>query len=115
MRMPPSWILFGLIVIGGAVAVISNTLYPLAKARETKERLASDARTILLPEIKQNSEIVLSMQSTLEARIASVEKFDVSAWETISKGGLLLGLKPTEITNFLQVYRLVYRANDLSA
>ena len=55
------------------------------------------------------------MQSTLEARTVPVEKFDVTAWETISKGGLLLGLKPTEITNFLQVYRHVYRANDLSA
>lgn len=115
VRMPPSWILFALIVIGGAVAVIANTLYPLAKAREAKERLASDARTILLPEIKRNSEIVLSMQSTLDARNVPVEKFDVTAWETISKGGLLLGLKPAEITNFLQVYRLVYQANDLAA
>ncbi len=114
MRMPPSWILFALIVIGGAVAVIANTLYPLAKAREAKERLASDARAILLPEIKRNSEIVLAMQSILEARTVPVEKFDVTAWETISKGGLLLGLEPTEITNFLRIYRLVYQANDLS-
>ena len=44
-----------------------------------------------------------------------MEQFDVTAWETTSKGGLLLGLEPAEITKFLQVYRLVYQANDLSA
>ncbi len=113
--MPPSWILFAMIVLGGAMAVIANTLYPLAKAHEARDRLASDARTILLPEIKRNSELVASMQPALTAGTIPLQKFDVTAWETISKGGLLVGLDPTEITKFLHVYRLIYQANDLSA
>jgi hypothetical protein len=114
MRMP-SWIVLVLIVIGGIMVVVGNIEYPRARAREDKQRLANDARTILLPEMKRNSEIVLSMQSALEARHVPMEKFDVTAWETISKGGLLLGLEQSEIAKYLRVYGLVYRANDLSA
>jgi hypothetical protein len=115
MRMLPSSVLFAMIVIGGAVAVFANALYPLAKAREAKYRLASDARTILLPEVKRNADLGLSMQGSLaEGKlILPLQKFDVTAWETISKGGLLLGLEPAEIVNFLHVYRLAYEANDL--
>lgn len=105
--MLPSSVLFG-----GAVAVFANALYPLAKAREAKYRLASDARTILLPEVKRNADLGLSMQGSLaEGKlILPLQKFDVTAWETISKGGLLLGLEPAEIVNFLHVYRLAYEA-----
>ena len=113
--MPPSWFLFAMIVVGGAMAVIANTLYPLAKAREGRERLASDARAILLPEVKRNSELVLSIEAILAANNIPLQKFDVTAWETISKGGLLLGLEPAEITKLLHVYSLAYQANDLSA
>lgn len=42
-----------------------------------------------------------------------MQKFDVTAWETISKGGLLLGLDSAEIANFLHAYGLAYQANDL--
>jgi hypothetical protein len=114
MRMLPSWALFGLIIIGGAVVVVANTLYPLAKAQETKEKLAGDARAIISPEIKSNLVLVGQSQAAFTSGNALAQKFDVTAWETISKGGLLLGLKPDEITKLLHAYSLIYRANDLT-
>ena len=113
MRMLPSWALFGLIIIGGAVVVVANTLYPLARAQETKEKLATDARAIISPEIKSNLALVGQFQTGLGNGNALVQKFDVTAWETISKGGLLLGLKSDEISKLLHAYSLIYRANDL--
>src|SRR3979409_680755 len=110
MRMLPSWALFALIVIGGGVVVIANTLYPLARAQETKEKLANDARAIISPEIKSNLALVGQIQT---AGNVLAQKFDVTAWETISKGGLLLGLKSDEISKLLHAYSLIYRANDV--
>jgi hypothetical protein len=113
--MLPSWVLLALIVFDGAVVVIANTFYPLAKAQEAKERLASDARAILMPEIRGNATFATTMRAAREENNIPLGKFDVTAWETVSKGGLLLGLKPEEITKFLHMYRLVYQANDLMA
>jgi hypothetical protein len=115
MRMIPSWVLFAFIIIGGAIVVVANTLYPLARAQEDKQKLAQDAKAILLPEIKHNLEIVNGIKLALDANNIPYELLDVTAWETISKGGLLVGLKADEITKLLHVYGLIYRANDQSA
>jgi hypothetical protein len=40
---------------------------------------------------------------------------DVTAWETISKGGLLLGFDSKRITSLLDIYSAVYRVNELSS
>jgi hypothetical protein len=111
--MLPSWAFIVMIVIGGGVAVVGNIFYQTATSREAKERLANDARTILLPEIRRNSALVSSMQSALATGSVPFQMFDVTAWEAISKGGLLLGLKSEEITKFLHIYRVVYQANHL--
>jgi hypothetical protein len=39
MNMPPSWVLFAVIVFGGALAVVGNTLYPLATEQEKRARV----------------------------------------------------------------------------
>jgi hypothetical protein len=104
-----------MIALGGLVAVVANTLYPLARAEEAKARIARDARALLLPEIQRNATLVTTIQSNLKACGAPLLIFDVTAWETISKGGLLLGLKPDEITQLLNIYSLVYQANHLLA
>jgi uncharacterized SAM-binding protein YcdF (DUF218 family) len=112
MRMLPSWALFALIVIGGGIVVVANTLYPLARAQEAKEKLAGDAKAIISPEIKGNVMLLEQFQKSFATGNIPVQKFDVAAWETISKGGLLLGLKPDEISKILRAYSLIYRAND---
>jgi hypothetical protein len=66
----------------------------------------------LLPELEQNLKLIVEMQDALSRNEISIKKLDVAAWETISKGGLLLGLKPEEITSYLHVYRLTYQANE---
>jgi len=117
--MPPSWVsssfLLFVILISGAFAVGANIWYQAAKAREAKADLASNAKAILLPEVKRNGDLISSMQAALTKGQVPLEKFDVTAWETISKGGLLLGLDPAETNKFLNAYRLAYQANDLSA
>lgn len=113
--MLPSWALFGLIIIGGAVVVVANTLYPLSKAQEDKAKLAADAKAILLPEIKRNAQLVTGIEQTLSSGQIPLTELDVTAWETISKGGLLLGLKAEDISKLLRAYNLIYRANELIA
>ena len=64
MRMLPSWALFALIVIGGGIVVVANTLYPLARAQEAKEKLAGDAKAIISPEIKGNVMLLEQFQKS---------------------------------------------------
>ncbi len=91
---PPSWILFFVIVISGVIAVAANAWYPVVKARDERAELASNAKAILLLEFKRNGEFVPTIHASLVKRELYLEQFDVTACETISKGGLLLGLKP---------------------
>jgi hypothetical protein len=114
MRVTSSLLLFALIVFG-ILALAANAAYPLVKEREAKEKLAQSARQILAPEIQRNTELLATIEKSLQAREASIEKFDVAAWETISKGSLLLGLDSAVVTKLLRVYSLEYKANDLSA
>jgi hypothetical protein len=111
--MLPSWLLLVMILIGGALAVGGTTLYPGAREREAKERLARDARAILLPEIEANIDIASKMQARLaEGKVPSFT-LNVAAWQTISGGGLLIGLKSEEINRFLHIYGLIFEVNTI--
>lgn len=112
MRMVPSSLLFALIVMGGIVVIFANALYPLSRAREDKAKLAQDAMAILQPELERNGKLATDLIGSIQNGIP-IATFDVFAWETVSKGGLLLGLKSSEVTELLNVYRLSYEANSL--
>jgi hypothetical protein len=113
--MIPSWVLLAVIIIGGIAIVLANSYYPIAKEREATTRLAQDAKSILLAEVRTNLTVLTAMQDAMKEQRIRDAQFSVSAWETVSRGGLLLGLKPDEITKFLTAYNQVYRANALEA
>jgi hypothetical protein len=79
MSMPPSWFLFAVIVFGGLLAVVGNTLYPLAREQEKRARLAEDAWVILRPELDRNKQLATDMQSELPKGTVDTRDFDVSA------------------------------------
>lgn len=113
MRINPSAVMLAIIIVGGLTVVTANSLYPLAKAREDKQNLARSARALLWPEIERNRELL----PTIEAEVvkpggAPYQKFDVTSWETVAHGGLILGLKTGEIEQLLNLYSLLYKAND---
>jgi hypothetical protein len=112
LQQVSSTVWFAMLILGGLAAFIANIGYPLAKAREAKNELARDARTFLGPEVTWNTELGESILITPDV---PMHKFDVTAWETVSKSGLLLGLDPEEVTNLLHAYRLAYQANNLIA
>jgi hypothetical protein len=40
---------------------------------------------------------------------------EVAAWQTVSSGGLLVGLEPSQVTTLLRIYNLVFQVNGLIA
>lgn len=114
-NMIPSWALFGVIVLSGAVAVTANTLYPHVKSEEDKSRLAKDAKAIVLPEVQQDLTIAIAYLKTLQSGDMPTYTLQTTAWETVSRGGLLLGLSSQEITKLLNIYRLANEVNFASA
>jgi hypothetical protein len=111
----PTWALLCLILFGGALAAFGVTLYPAASAREDKASLAHDAKAILLPEIEVNKKVAASMQAQLTPNTIPTSALEVSAWQTVSSGGLLAGLEPSEVTSLLHLYSLAFQVNSLIA
>jgi hypothetical protein len=104
--------LFGAIVVAGFVAVVANTLYPGARESEKKAELAKNAIAILTPELEFNKTLLGNLRPLPDTAVP-LNYFDVSSWEAISKGGLLLGLDSEYVKKILKVYSLVYKANYL--
>ncbi|HTZ68372.1 MAG TPA: hypothetical protein VMB83_13120 [Roseiarcus sp.] len=111
----PTWALLCLILFGGALAAFGVTLYPAASAREDKARLAHDANAILSPEIEANKKIAASMLAELSPNTLPTSALEVSAWQTVSNGGLLAGLEPSQVTRLLRIYSLAFQVNSLIA
>ena len=107
----PTWTLLLMVLFGGAMAAAGVTLYPAASARDDKVRLAHDANAILLPEIEANKKIAASMQSEITPNTIPTSVLEVSAWQTVASGGLLLGLDAPQITKLLRIYNLVFQVN----
>jgi hypothetical protein len=55
------------------------------------------------------------LRSKEQTLTLDIPQFDVSAWETVSKGGLLLGLDAADIRKLLLIYKKCYQANKKSA
>jgi hypothetical protein len=107
------WAVFTLIVVGGVAALMGNSVYPSAREREAKERLAHDAKAILMPEIQRNKAVVADIQKVLaESKYPWHFLLEVGAWQAVSNGGLLVGLKPEETTKFLRIYSLTLQVNS---
>jgi hypothetical protein len=109
-------VLLPVLIIASIFALGANIWYPLAKDSERKATLARAARELLSPEIEHNAITLSKVQSRLKSSdLPDPEQtFDVMAWETISKGGLLEALVDNqEAAKLLQIYRLTYKVNNL--
>jgi hypothetical protein len=111
----PSLLYVAVIAVGGFLVVWGNIQYPIAREREKNARLANDAWAILQPELQQNKKLANEMSDGIKNNRFDTQKFSVSAWETVSKGGMLTALKAQDIHNFLAVYNIIYQANVTSA
>ncbi len=111
--MMSSWFWVFIIVLGGAFVVVGNIQYARTREAEQKQILAREARAVLLPEIKKNLELLDTTDSLLlNQKTIPFETFTTSAWETMSAGGLLQGMKSAEISQVTGAYQLIYKANE---
>ena len=115
LTLVPTWLALLGLVVGGAIVVLANAAYLSASEREKKAELAEDAAAILQPELQSNRALLDDLHPRVAANPVPLVEFSVSAWEAISKGGLLLGLASDRTEKLLQVYSRIYRANDLLA
>lgn len=110
--MMNSSIWVGLIVIGAIVVAISNIQYNRAREAENKVMMAKQALELLQPELQRNYEY-LKKQKDQNLSFTIEAPFEVSAWETVSRSDLLLGLDSNTLSTLMQVYYLMNRANTL--
>jgi hypothetical protein len=96
----------------GVVAVAANTFYPGVKEAEKKAALGKNAVAILSPELTSNRELLDEDKRIINNGWSSFDVFDVSAWEAISRGGLLLGLDSDYVNKILNIYKFIYKSNS---
>ena len=108
-----AWIIT--IIAGVVLVAIGNINYPIAKDRESKQQKAELAWKLLEPELYDNMVRLCRMKIELNADLLRWEVFNTSAWQTVSDGGLLLGLAPGKLSDLLRGYSLINRASQLHA
>jgi len=70
---------------------------------------------LLQPELERNSQLLAEMLKALESSGITVDAFDTTAWQTVSRSDLLLGLPDSDLSQVMQAYYLMNRANNLHA
>jgi len=105
------WVI--VIAVGALLVAIGNIQYNRARESESKKEMAAQAVLILRPELDRNLKILVQMQKDIPKSQIPVEAFDTAAWQTVSHGGLVLGLDDNLLPNMMKIYNLMNRANAL--
>jgi len=111
--MEPSTLWLIAIIFGVSLAALANIQYARARDAEKKTVAAQQARSLLDPEVRRNGERLDQMLQALDKDQIPLDAFDTTAWQTVSRGDLLLGLPSEDLSRILQVYHLANRANSL--
>ena len=111
----PWWII--VIAVGAALFAVGNLFLPLSKqAKETRTAVRTIEQT-LKPEILKNLEVLQDLKQNLtvadevEPPVRS-DGFRTGAWSAISKGELILKLRPEIRTPLVEAYSDIFLANE---
>ena len=113
MQTSTLWLLA--ILLGVSLVARANIQYPRARDTEKKQAVARQSRMLLQPELERNSQLLAEMLKALESSGITVDAFDTTAWQTVSRSDLLLGLPDSDLSQVMQAYYLMNRANNLHA
>lgn len=105
-----------LVIVMGALAVaVGNIQYPKAREVEQKKAWASQALSLLQPELQANLELLQRTKSLLGKTPPEVtlQRFNTTAWDTVSGSELLIGLGSGKLSRLMQTYHLVNQANHI--
>lgn len=111
MQASTMWLLA--IVIGVSLAALANIQYARTRDAEKRQTAARQTRALLQPELECNNRLLAEMLRSLESSGITVDAFDTTAWQTVSRSDLLLGLSDSELSQIMQAYYLMNRANNL--
>ena len=106
-----SWIFA--IAVGAAIVAVANIQYNRARESENKLSMAKQALALLQPELQRNFDFISKQKDNEEISATIESPFEVAAWQTVSNSDLLLGLSDDKLSNLMQVYYLMNRANIL--
>jgi hypothetical protein len=101
-------------LFGGGLVAIANVNYNRALETENNTAKAKQAQEFLGAELRQNQDLLTEIDAAAPQAIP-LAAFDTTAWQTVSSGGLLLGLPSSEFGKLLETYSLFNRANSLQS
>lgn len=102
-----------IIAVGAVLVAIGNIQYTRVREVETKQELAGQALAILSPEIVRNKEIMQAYRQDIPRNVIPLQRFDTTAWQTVSGSELLRGLVDEKLSQWLRIYHLMNAANSL--
>jgi len=105
------WVI--VLAIGAVIVAIANIQYNRVREVESKREMATQALSILKPELERNQKTLISIRDIIPKNQIPLEAFETAAWQTVSKGELLLGLDDELLPNLMQAYNLINRANGM--
>ncbi len=105
---PSSIVWFLLLGSGGIILAISNIRYNRARDREYEA--FKKALRLLKPELSNNLDHAMHMQSVLANNQIPTETFETTIWTAVLAGNLLSRLDEETTKRFTDIYDLVKRA-----
>ncbi len=105
------WI--AVIGIGAVILAVANIQYNRTREAENKRSLSGQALALLQPELQRNQEYLAKRITSEMIELTIESPFEIAAWETVSNSDLLLGLSSETLSNLMQAYYLMNRANIL--
>jgi len=112
MQLSSNWWVI-IMFLGAGIVAIGNSQYQLSREKEKKHEAAIQATNLLIPELQTDLYLVRRMQHLLERQSSelSIDSFSMTAWETVSKGDLLIELEPEKLAQILRAYHLINLVN----
>ena len=79
---------------------------------ETQEMLAAEARSVPEPEVTGNLTLIDTIESKLTPTQTPFERLQTAAWQTVSAGELVRGLRGEDLAKVASAHELANRANN---
>ena len=105
------------------MAAVANTQYQRGREAEraqeardreteTQEMLAAEARSVPEPEVTGNLTLIDTIESKLTPTQTPFERLQTAAWQTVSAGELVRGLRGEDLAKVASAHELANRANN---
>jgi hypothetical protein len=111
MNIPSYWWL-ACILLGVVLVALGNIMYASARDHERGVAASEKASQLLSFEMQRNLDRIVGLRANLQQSQVSSISLETTAWDIVSKSGLLTNLEPDRVNTLAGIYYLISQAES---